>query len=190
MIYLPGGPPHQDLFDLKPTAPVEIRGEFQPIATSVPGIEICELLPGLAQRMDRLAVIRSVVGAKDRHESFQCLTGRLRDNQPAGGWPEMGAVLSELKGPRDIAVPPFIGLSPQMQHRPYNNGYAGFLGPAHSAFQPNGNGRSDLTLGSVSVDRLGNRRHLLAALDSLRRRADNSLMVQARTPCSSRPWAC
>ncbi len=178
MVYLPGGPPHQDLFDLKPDAPVEIRGEFRPIATKVPGIEICELLPGLAERMDRLAIIRSVVGAKDRHESFQCLTGRLRDNQPAGGWPELGAVLSKLQGPRDVAVPPFVGLSPRMQHRPYNNGYAGFLGPAHSAFQPNGEGRSDLVLGEVSVDRLANRRELLKSLDRLRRQADRSQIVQ------------
>jgi hypothetical protein len=178
MIYLPGGPPHQDLYDLKTQAPVEIRGEFQPIATRVPGVQICELLPGLAERMDRLAIIRSVVGAKDRHESFQCLTGRLHDNQPAGGWPELGAVLSKLHGPRDIAVPPFIGLSPRMQHRPYNNGYAGFLGPGHSAFQPNGDGRADLTLGSISVDRLADRRALLSSLDRIRRRVDDSSLVQ------------
>ena len=56
MVFLSGGPPHQDMVDLKVDAPVEIRGEFRPIATNVPGIEICELLPQLAQRMDRLAV--------------------------------------------------------------------------------------------------------------------------------------
>ncbi len=179
MIYLPGGPPHQDMFDLKPQAPVEIRGEFRPIRTAVPGIEVCELLPQLAQRMDRLAVIRSLVGARDRHESRQCLTGRLTDNQPAGGWPEMGAMLSKLLGPRDVAMPPFVGLSPRMQHRPYNNGYGGFLGPAHSAFQPNGDGRSDLVLGNVTVDRLANRRRLLASLDTLRRQADQAAWVQS-----------
>jgi uncharacterized protein (DUF1501 family) len=65
-----------------------------------------------------------------------------------------------------------------MQHRPYNNGYAGFLGPAHAAFQPNGDGRGDLTLGSISVDRLDNRSRLLASLDSLRRRADASPLVR------------
>lgn len=179
MIYLPGGPPHQDMFDLKPQAPVEIRGEFRPIRSVVPGIEVCELLPQLAQRMDRLAVIRSLVGARDRHESRQCLTGRLTDNQPAGGWPEMGAMLSKLLGPRDVAMPPFVGLSPRMQHRPYNNGYGGFLGPAHSAFQPNGDGRSDLVLGNVTVDRLANRRRLLASLDTLRRQADQAAWVQS-----------
>ena len=57
MVFLSGGPPHQDMVDLKMDAPVEIRGEFQPIATKVPGIEICELLPLLAERMDRMAII-------------------------------------------------------------------------------------------------------------------------------------
>src|SRR5262245_60367630 len=61
MIFLSGGPPHQDMVDLKPDAPADIRGEFQPIATNVPGIQICELLPQLAQRIDRLAIIRSLV---------------------------------------------------------------------------------------------------------------------------------
>jgi uncharacterized protein (DUF1501 family) len=76
-------------------------------------------------------------------------------------------------------MPPFVGLSPRMQHRPYNNGYGGFLGPAHSAFQPNGDGRSDLVLGNISVDRLANRRQLLSSLDTLRRRADEAAWVQS-----------
>ena len=67
MIYLPGGPPHQDMFDLKPDAPAEIRGEFRPIRTNVPGIEICEHFPRLATMMDRVAVIRSFVGAIRRN---------------------------------------------------------------------------------------------------------------------------
>ena len=64
MIFLPGGPPHQDMFDLKTgRCPREIRGEFKPIKTNVPGIEICELLPRLAAMMDKLVPIRSIVGA-------------------------------------------------------------------------------------------------------------------------------
>src|SRR5205809_576417 len=62
MIFLPGGPSHQDIFDLKPDAPLEIRGEFKPIPTSVPGIQICEHLPKLARLMDKCALIRSIVG--------------------------------------------------------------------------------------------------------------------------------
>src|SRR5436853_7209968 len=60
MIYLPGGPPHQDTFDLKMDAPSEIRGEFRPISTSVPGIKICEHLPLIARVPDKLPIIRSL----------------------------------------------------------------------------------------------------------------------------------
>src|SRR3984957_20118014 len=69
MIYMPGGPPHQDIMDLKPDAPAEIRGEFKPIATTVPGVQVCELMPLLARRMERFALIRSVVGSDGAHAS-------------------------------------------------------------------------------------------------------------------------
>src|SRR6516165_8164444 len=111
MIFLSGGPPHQDMVDLKPDAPAEIRGEFKPIRTNVPGIDVCELLPGLAGMMDRFAVIRSVVGSEGQHAAFQCMTGRTHARQPQGGWPSLGSVASKLQGPTDPAVPPFVGLS-------------------------------------------------------------------------------
>jgi hypothetical protein len=174
MIYLPGGPPHQDLFDLKTEAPREVRGEFKPIPTRVPGIEICELLPGLAARMDRLAVIRSVVGSDGDHDAFQCMTGRSRRRQPQGGWPELGSVISKLEGPAAPGIPPFIGLSPVMQHKPYNAGNPGFLGVAHSPFRPGGETREDLVLKGITLERLGNRSALLSSLDRLRRNLDSS----------------
>ena len=71
MVYLTGGPPHQDTFDLKPHAPREVRGEFQPIATNVPGIQIGEHFVRLAGMADKWAVIRSLVGSEGRHSSFQ-----------------------------------------------------------------------------------------------------------------------
>src|SRR5262245_33950694 len=67
MLFLPGGPPHQDFFDLKMAAPAEIRGEFRPIRTNVSGIEICEHFPRIAARMDKLVPIRSIVGASGAH---------------------------------------------------------------------------------------------------------------------------
>jgi len=69
MVFLPGGPPHQDMVDLKPDAPKEMRGEFKPIDTNVTGIQICEHLPRLAGMMDKLAIIRSIVGCRDEHAS-------------------------------------------------------------------------------------------------------------------------
>src|SRR3990172_10157039 len=69
MVYLAGGLSHQDTFDLKPEAPREIRGDFSPIATRVPGIQICEVLPKIAAIMDKAAVVRSLVGQRDEHSS-------------------------------------------------------------------------------------------------------------------------
>src|SRR5881392_1402141 len=108
MIFLPGGPSHQDIFDLKMDAPSEIRGEFQPISTRVPGIQICEHLPLVAGLMDKLVLIRSLVGAEDRHDAVTCLTGRHPRKAPPGGWPCLGSVLSKLHGSVERSVPPFI----------------------------------------------------------------------------------
>src|SRR5205823_8651643 len=95
----PGGPSHQDIFDLKMNAPSEIRGEFKPISTNVPGIQICEHLPLLAKMMDKLVLIRSIVGATGDHYAVQCLTGRSHKNVPPGGWPCLGSTVAKLQGP-------------------------------------------------------------------------------------------
>src|SRR6267378_2386634 len=71
MVYLVGGPPHQDMWDLKPDAPSEIAGPMRPTATNVPGIEICDLFPQLAQRTDRLAILRSIVDSQADHNAYQ-----------------------------------------------------------------------------------------------------------------------
>src|SRR2546427_1156801 len=113
MIYLPGGPPHQDMFDLKMEAPSEIRGEFKPIKTKVPGLHICEHLPRIAGMMDKLVAIRTMVGAEDNHYDYQCMTGRLKRNEPPGGWPTLGAVVSKLQGATNPAVSAFVGLVPR-----------------------------------------------------------------------------
>src|SRR6187200_358184 len=110
LVYLPGGPPHQDMYDLKMDAPAEIRGEFSPISTNVSGIQICEHLPRMAKMADKLVFVRSVVGAKHRHESFQCVTGRLNEKVPPGGWPEIGSVVSKVQG-GSPAVPCYVNLS-------------------------------------------------------------------------------
>src|SRR3954470_8511026 len=85
MIYLSGGLAHQDTFDLNPDAPAGIRGEFQPIATRLPGVQVGELLPRIAGVMNKLAVIRSIVGLRDEHSSFQNVTGfPMRQSQLEG----------------------------------------------------------------------------------------------------------
>ena len=174
MIYLPGGPPHQDTFDLKPDAPAEIRGEFKSISTSVPGFRVCEHLPLLAKVAHRYSVIRSISDAVDDHSDFMCQTGRRKGNQPPGGWPTFGACVSRVLGPADPGVPAFVGLQPRMKHPGYNDAKVGFAGVAHDAFRPSADAKSDMILNGITTERLADRRALLTSFDRFRRDVDSS----------------
>ena len=173
-IFLGGGPPHQDMWEIKTEAPAGIRGEFRPIATSVPGIQICEVFPRVARLMDKCVVIRSVVGASDRHAAEQCLTGWPHTSlAPLGGRPSIGAVLSRVQGPADPSVPPFVGLAAPTQHRPWSDsGQTGFLGPSHAPFRPDGPGMANLQLNGMTTAQFADRQRLLTSFDSLRRDID------------------
>jgi hypothetical protein len=173
LIYLVGGPPHQDMFDLKPHAPKEIAGPWRPIATNVTGVQICEAFPRLARIMDRLVVVRSLVGNQSDHDAIQVFNGHHpRKPTPAGGWPQFGSAVAKLQGPADRAVPPFISLCYTCTHGPYNEPGPGFLGPSTAPFSPMGPSRNDMVLRGISVDRLADRKTLLKSFDSLRRELD------------------
>ena len=174
MIYMVGAPPHQDMYDLKMDAPSEIRGEFNPIKTTVPGIEISEHMPRMARIMDKCVPLRSVHGSPSgAHDSFICYTGRSTQNQPSGGWPSIGSVVSRLQGPTNRSVPPFVGLAPDAGHPPYGSpGLPGFLGVGHAAFRPSGPARDNMVLNGIDESRLKDRKSLLAAVDRIRRDAD------------------
>jgi hypothetical protein len=188
MVYMPGGPPHQDMYDIKLDAPSEIRGEFRPVGTNVPGMQICEHLPRLAKLADKYAIIRSMVGAKDRHESFQCMTGRLNERNPAGGWPEIGSVISKLQGTTDPTLASYVNLSPKMRHTPYNYGRPSFLGFGHMPFMPLGEIKSDMVLQGITAERLSDRRKLLTSVDSFRRDVDRSGLMEGIDSFQSRAF--
>lgn len=175
-VFLAGGPPHQDMWDLKPDAPAEIRGEFNPIATRVPGIQIGETFPRIANLMDRCVVIRSIVGASGRHDLVECNTGwAFNSMQPLGGRPSMGSVIAKLRGPVDPSVPAFVGLAEPTQHRPWSDaGQTGFLGPAYAPFKPDGPGMANLKLNGITTACLDDRRQLLSSFDAMRRDVDAS----------------
>ena len=181
MIYLSGGPSHQDMYDLKMKAPKEIRGSFKPIGTSVPGIQICEHMPRLARSMEKFAIIRSLYGSPNQHNSDISLSGY--PSGPRGrqdGHPSLGSVVSRLKGPVDPSVPPFVGLTTPTKHTPYSNpGDPGFLGQGYSAFQPSGQAMANMKLNGVSLDRLGDRRRLLSGIDRFRRHIDRSAIYES-----------
>ena len=180
MIYLSGGPSHQDMYDLKVDAPKEIRGSFQPIHTNVPGIDICEHMPRLAKMMDKVAIIRSLYGGPDQHASDLCMSGYpigpkgRQDNHPS-----LGSAVSRLHGPVDHAVPPFVGLTIKTRHEPYcNPGLPGFLGQAHAPFQPDGEGMANMRLNGVTLDQLRDRKELLTSFDYFRKQVDTNPMYQ------------
>jgi hypothetical protein len=173
-LHLPGGPSHVDIWDLKPEAPAEIRGEFRPIATTVAGMRICELLPLLAKRADRFALVRGVVGCVDEHTSSVPMTGYGRDSlKEVGGRPSMGAVLSKLTHSTEDRVFPDVTLMGDT--RPTG----GYLGPAYRPYAPDQGSRANLLLGRIDGNRMRNRLELLRELDTLRREVDASGMMKA-----------
>src|SRR5881227_957446 len=148
LVFLTGGPSHLDTFDLKPNAPAEVRGEFQPMATSVPGIQISEHLPGLAKRMERLAIVRSMTHKNNGHlpATHWLLTGHAIPGIPEDlgvdkirsrtDWPNYSAAL-DLFRPRGDGMPTGVNLPTYLQEPPllWPGQYAGCLGPKHDPWQ-------------------------------------------------------
>ena len=175
LIYLVGGPPHQDMFDLKPDAPKEIAGPWKPRPTNVTGIQICEAFPKLAKIMDKLVIVRSLVGNQADHDAIQVFNGRsAKAKAPNGGWPQFGSIAAKVLPSTDAASPSFISLCYPCTHGPYNEPGPGFLGPSLSPFRPTGPARDDMILRGLSVDRLNDRKSLLRSFDDIRRDSDSN----------------
>ncbi|WP_020471280.1 DUF1501 domain-containing protein [Zavarzinella formosa] len=173
LIYLTGGPPHQDMFDLKPDAPKEIAGPWKPMATNVPGIQICEAFPKIARNMDKFTIIRSLVGNQVDHDAIQVYNGHdPRKPKPLGGWPQFGSVVSRVQGSADPAIPPFVSLCYASPHGPYNEPGPGFLGTSHAPFRPTGPAKDDMTLRGVTVNQFADRKTLLRGFDTMRKEVD------------------
>jgi hypothetical protein len=161
MVYLYGGMPHLDMYDMKPQAPAEIRGELKPIPTRVPGISISELLPKHAEIMDKLAIIRNWEGRGD-HSPYELLTGELPDAQ--ADKPAFGSLVSRLRGAFREGMPQYVATS-GWRHP------TGYLGKAHAPFAPNGDLMKDLSL-HVPAEQLSDRKTLLQAFDTVQRNLD------------------
>ena len=174
MVYLSGGMSHQDSFDLKPLAPAEIRGEFRPIPSNLPGMDVCELLPKLATMMDRCAVIRSVVGQRDEHSSFQSLTGYSQRETLQNQYPNFGSMVARRLGQTHPVMPAFVDLFPTMQHRPYNSTGAGYLGSQYEQVRADGEDLASMKLRYIESAQFANRQKLLSGLDSFRQSADHN----------------
>jgi hypothetical protein len=177
LLWLGGGPSHIDMYDLKPDAPVEFRGEFKQIATNVPGIGIGEHLPLEARLMDKMAIVRSVTHTNAGHGmgTHWMLTGyvptiEINDNLN----PSCGSVVSKMRGANAPRMPAYVCLP-----SPPPSANAAYLGVAYNPFTPGSDPNSpgfqvrDLRLTPrVDLDRFRNRRELLQGIDTLRRDVD------------------
>jgi hypothetical protein len=192
MLFMWGGPAHQDTWDMKPGAPVEVRGEFGPIDTVVPGIQICEHFPRLAKMTDHLAIIRSMTHGDVNHTTATSYlltgqppvpSGKIRDM-----WPNVGGVLAHL-GRGSGPIPPFVQMRPKVPGdvprfvEQSQGQMAGWLGQEYDPLtidaDPNGD---DYEVGNfglpadVPISRLDDRRVLLVELDDSRRRFDTAAL--------------
>lgn len=188
-VFLWGGPPQQDLFDLKPTAPEGIRGEFRPITTNVPGVQVCDQLPRLARHMDKLAIVRSVTHPSTVHEPsvYHMLTGRddvrltVPQNQRRRTQaPFFGSMLSHFTAPGPMPAAVTIPRPVGHDGVTYAGTYAGWLGPQHDPMEPKEAPQSGeqpthaVALPSdVDVARLHARRGLLNLIETGQRAADS-----------------
>jgi hypothetical protein len=163
MVYLPGGPSHIDLYDMKPDAPVEIRGEFKPIRTNVPGMDLCELMPLQATIADKLAVVRGFQ-TSGGHDSRELTTG-FRQNAYR---PAFGSVVGRVQPGDGRGLPPYVSLIEET-NIPFGQDPA-YLGPACAPISLHGQGMADLTLSKgVTLDRLADRTDLMRGFDAVRR---------------------
>jgi hypothetical protein len=177
MVFQAGGPSHLETWDMKPSAPIEYRGEFKSIQTAIPGYRIGEYTPRLAKLCDRLAILRSVYHDQTEHGQacHLSMTGyRPTKNDPGNEFPSCGSIISKELGPRKGQVPPYVATM-----RALSSGNASYLGMAHNPFQTYGYPTSpyfrvrNLQLpDGVDPQRLARRRGMLERFDTLRREAD------------------
>jgi hypothetical protein len=180
MIWLRGGPSHIDSYDMKPDAPSEIRGEFRPISTNVPGVQLCEHMPRQARMMDKLAVLRGLQSNDlGDHTPHYIVTG-FPDR---GKRPALGSVVSYLR-PHPAGLPPYVSL---MYREDGTHENATYTGPAHRPFVPGQEALEDLSLPrGVSVARLNGRRNLLRQLDALSRETESGGVFAAHDASTAR----
>jgi len=176
MICLPGGPSHLDTYDMKPAAPEEVRGEFRPAATCVPGISFCELMPRQARVADKLAVVRNLRFTQPDHQLHEVYTGfPTAERRPA-----FGALASRLHGGAAGPLPRYVSLG--LADHPRTVALAEvptYAGGAHAPFAPDANGLRNLRT-DLTPEQLATRQSLRRTFDTLRREVDTRGVLAAQ----------
>lgn len=197
IVFLTGAASHHDTFDMKPDAPAEVRGEFKPIATAVPGLHLCEHLPHLAKRADKYAVLRTLSHGDNNHlmSTHYVLTGEL---QPGGffdkiasrdDWPNYAAAAAYLR-PRRDGIPTGVNLPTFLMSGPltWPGQHAGLLGPKYDPWQITGDpNKKDFRVGALTlaegldVNRLGDRQSLVNDLNRHQQRLSDMAVARRLT---------
>jgi uncharacterized protein DUF1501 len=177
-----GGPSQLDMWDMKPDAPSEFRGSFNPIRTNLPGYQVCEHMPRIAKVCDKLSILRSVTHGDAGHESAShtLLTGYKPTNDiPANEAPSYGSIVAKEMGPRESGFPAYVTVPTAPK-----SSAAAYLGVGYNPFEtigdpnaPDFSVRNLKTPGGLTLDRLENRRALLQHFDTLRRDIDSSGLI-------------
>ena len=198
ILWMRGGPSHIDMWDMKPQAPAEYRGEFEPVSTKVPGIQLCEHLPKTAACLDRWSIIRSMHhrkedGLADHSSGDQiCFTGYPSGRDPSGNVsPSVGSIVKRQLQTLNTSLPAYV-----MVPRMVPGTDSAYLGAAYRPFETLSDPASDAKFEvpnlrspeGVSVERLGSRKALRMEVDRLRRQLDNSGVMSAMDEFDRQAW--
>ena len=190
LLWLPGGPPHMETYDMKPDAPAEYRGDFKPIPTNVPGIQVCEHLPRHARIADKYTLIRSIshdfADHGGGHKRF--LTGR-DPKQPTGfvnDFPMVGSMAAKMREARNVGLPNYVsGVDQGRSDVDVFSFGSAYLGPSYTPFTVIGDPNApkfevkNLAMNTALAGQLDDRERLLHGFDDLRREADRNGVMEA-----------
>ncbi len=202
ILWMRGGPSHIDMWDMKPDAPDEYRGEFQPVNTRVPGVQICEHLPRSAACLDKWSIIRSMHHRREDgladHTSGDiiCFTGypaagNMASGEPGNIYPSCGSLVKRQLQDLDTRLPAYV-----MVPRMVPGTGPGYLGAAYRPFETLADPASSRSFSvpnlqlpqAISVDRLAERRELLASFDALNRNIDGTGTMDAMDAYEQQAW--
>jgi hypothetical protein len=181
LLWMTGGPSHIDTWDVKPEMPSEIRGPFKDIPTKLPGVHICEHYPKQAAMMDKFTLIRSVDCRESNHEPNMVmqtanLAAEPRINANGHLFPAIGSVVSKFCGSTAAGLPPYVVLNLKDRSHVARGGY---LGNQYDPFVAKNLAQAFQLAGSLTMDRVRERRSLVQQMDQLRANLDASGQMEA-----------
>ena len=186
---MPGGPPHMDMYDMKPNAPIDYRGAFQPIRTNVPGMDVCELMPRHAAIADKYAIVRSVAHQFADHGGGhkRMMTGRVPVTpvDTVNDAPATGSIVAKFREGRDCGIPNYVSMNPGGRTNDVFAQGAAYLGQSYMPFNVEGDPSTpnfsvpNISPSETVTGRIGDRMTLLKGLDRISRDIDGMRMVES-----------